>query len=749
MAALNQKASTDASQRVVAGIYARYVDDIVLITRSAGELHRLTAIIEAELRKAGLTLSPKTEPLPPMNGRDLRAWLMDKRGLGLQASGLFAAPPAEIPLAIVNPLADAGEVDRKDALALLHDSRMDEPTTTADEVCDRVMVALQATDLRHGDLVAAAKRLWRCIAQSEKCAGPAEAAKEMEGLWHKVGGPYAPGGVTQTTLADQMEMVLPAVIWLEGLERYLHARTDRSSLFSQKERADLEEWRRRIASCVADGLCEEICTLPTWHPALESSFKHMLEMRKATVLWAALQVLRGVATVGGRTHGQVDVGRFWPPALLNGALPRYHMSIAETLAIGYGERGFLNQAGLQPAGHNHEERNDLWLLHEACIRLAVANAQGSHATEQPDTDTNEPAPSHARESEDPLLPMQERLPLPDKCGSPLRQLLALLRPNDSSVCGGNATIGEDVWQAAFSLVCRGHEPVVLLSRRPWLLSLACICDESAVSHELLPWPPGVQLPLPALILFCYSQTGSPSSIPNDLRTVVLTGQSEGEGMRELSVEELLSAHFAPTNLPWVQVQVASNDFYLLKADWTRGTVAINAEEHEPPRADSALLKRVAAQFRSLVHAQRQCDGGKEVLPSAYALCGQGPNSLSLTGFIVDSGALRGQAFVRNGSRGLRVIGVPEEHSHLWRIGVALADYIGRPPTNTGFEGLRLSASATLLDGTDWAIEGMLRFGLAILQGSGRGARERSSQRGSSYLPASVVAAHASRHVLLT
>ncbi|QDV42497.1 DNA primase [Stieleria neptunia] len=47
--------------------YARYVDDMVLITRSKSSLDQLRAIVQKQLGLIGLELSSKVEPLPPMN----------------------------------------------------------------------------------------------------------------------------------------------------------------------------------------------------------------------------------------------------------------------------------------------------------------------------------------------------------------------------------------------------------------------------------------------------------------------------------------------------------------------------------------------------------------------------------------------------------------------------------------------------------------------------------------------------------
>jgi hypothetical protein len=133
---------------------------MVLIAPSTRDLERLRILVQNQLAQRGLELSKKTEPLPPMTRVQVRRWLTDRRG-GLGLSGPFAGPPVNWALANLDPLADAGDFDRSDALSLLHDPRLDNPATSPVEVRRAVEMAMTADDLRFGELTAAARLLWR------------------------------------------------------------------------------------------------------------------------------------------------------------------------------------------------------------------------------------------------------------------------------------------------------------------------------------------------------------------------------------------------------------------------------------------------------------------------------------------------------------------------------------------------------------------------------------------------------------
>lgn len=153
------------------GVYARYVDDMVLVCPDRATARRLQGQIEAHLARMGLRLNRKNAPPPPMTRREARMWVTANRtGFG------FSGPLSEtLPIAFFDPLADAGDtpVDRKLALSLLHDPSLDDALIYVDKdgkgpgdgerrrnALARLKAALSAPELRHNDRVSAYRRLW-------------------------------------------------------------------------------------------------------------------------------------------------------------------------------------------------------------------------------------------------------------------------------------------------------------------------------------------------------------------------------------------------------------------------------------------------------------------------------------------------------------------------------------------------------------------------------------------------------------
>lgn len=140
--------------------YARYVDDIVLICRDLETAQQLRRKIEAWLSLKGLSLNRKNTTPAPMTRAEGRAWVTDNRaGFG------FSGPLADLPTTeAMDPLADAGEIDRKTALGLLYDPELDDPAN-AETSLRKLALALSAPDIRFSDRANAYRRIW-CLAAS-------------------------------------------------------------------------------------------------------------------------------------------------------------------------------------------------------------------------------------------------------------------------------------------------------------------------------------------------------------------------------------------------------------------------------------------------------------------------------------------------------------------------------------------------------------------------------------------------------
>ena len=175
---------------ICGGVYARYVDDMVLVARTPHDLSRMRSAVERQLATRGLTLSPKTAPLPPMDKSAFREWLTSERGAALGASGIYEGPPSTDAFIVTDPLLDAGNINRGDSLQILHSAGLENPLVSAAEVRAAIQTARLARDLRHGDRAKAAQHIWRCVLKPEAGGGPAtpdEAARRFAEIWDKTG----------------------------------------------------------------------------------------------------------------------------------------------------------------------------------------------------------------------------------------------------------------------------------------------------------------------------------------------------------------------------------------------------------------------------------------------------------------------------------------------------------------------------------------------------------------------------------
>ncbi len=219
--------------------YSRYVDDIVIISRTHEGLQQLRRRIEFELRQIGLELNPKAEPLPAMTPSEVRAWLRDERG-GLIVSGL---PEAVILHDPFPSLADDHGVDRREALRRLADPDLYRPSNTGRlEVVRSVFLC---PHLRYNDESRAIALLWQetvcklCTPGSAEpsTASPCDLVDVFLGYVHSC------ASVLDFTPTRWLQLALA------GLDKYLRSRRFLVSSWDNKE--------RRTGAALANGACKE------------------------------------------------------------------------------------------------------------------------------------------------------------------------------------------------------------------------------------------------------------------------------------------------------------------------------------------------------------------------------------------------------------------------------------------------------------------------------------------------------------
>ncbi|MCY0093252.1 CHC2 zinc finger domain-containing protein [Hoeflea ulvae] len=189
--------------------YARYVDDIVIICRDFETAAQLRRKIESLVSLKGLSLNRKNVTPPPMTRAQARGWITDNRA-GFGFSGALADLPTT---EAMDPLADAGEIDRRTALGLLFDPDLDNPAN-ADIGVVKIGTALSATEIRFNDRANAYRRLW-CFASDnlENASG-----EELAASFAKLLAEAEPGVLPLADETDRLDIAMAA---MEGLDRAL------------------------------------------------------------------------------------------------------------------------------------------------------------------------------------------------------------------------------------------------------------------------------------------------------------------------------------------------------------------------------------------------------------------------------------------------------------------------------------------------------------------------------------------------
>ncbi len=222
--------------------YARYVDDIIIICPNADVAGQLRRKIETHLQIRGLSLNRKNPTPPLMTREEAREWLTDSRmGFG------FSGPLADMPVTeAMDPLADAGDIDRRTALGLLFDPELDD-LRYPHRIAARIERAFHATEVRFGDRANAYRRLW-LIAAGEKDATPADIAREFR--------TEARGSdVRARTVEAPLDVALAA---LEAIERALRAPIPEA--LDEEARDCWADRKRRLSEAVLGDLFEPMAS---------------------------------------------------------------------------------------------------------------------------------------------------------------------------------------------------------------------------------------------------------------------------------------------------------------------------------------------------------------------------------------------------------------------------------------------------------------------------------------------------------
>ena len=617
--------------------YARYVDDIVLLADSPSTLMEMRDAIDQCARKLELTLVAKADEIPPMSAEDFAVYI--NQGRALVASG-----PAWEP-----PLVGDGEsgwefwsisptTDRQSALQLLHNVELYKASQV--KLLQTVKTAFQAPDLRTAELSKAARLIWYSISceqtDSENPEGVAVIWSKYLRAWNE-----CMQGSSWHLQPEKNLWESPMLFALEGLEHLLNTTSRDISELS----ADENILRRRRIVWLANLALEPAFNSSTFDntPTLE----YQLEARFRLVRWKAMRVI-----------GQQSEPCTRLPA----------------------ERSKLVQDW-----HPFE-----W-MHEAIALL-----------------------SEARESdEDPLVPFVG--PTADKTsrgtmsGFSAAVFKALL-PEDKEQSTKLNNVGESTellqiigvaLQTLVSVVPRG-QLLNCLNRRPQL-----IWGGLATSTQIrltLPPLPGITT---VRLFSCLSDSTDESGLIVAHGIEAIEFQPDNDALMLppsfIGADGFSSHH--QLSLEWHrQSVVGANDTLrrldanLNADDYLRLREHIQATDHDVSADD---LKQTATLFKAIaqvVMAYAQSNEDKELVP-AWPYIASSPNGqfYYLVGDGVSRSELGNRAFVRDGGRALRTVEVPIYEASLWRVGVAISDYLGLHDDVTKFssveQDLPLNAAA--------------------------------------------------------
>jgi DNA primase catalytic core len=604
--------------------YARYVDDIVLLADDPTTLAEMREAIDRCTRRLELTLLAKADEIPPMSAEDFVSYI--NQGRALAAYGPAWEPP------LVGD-GDSGwefwsvtpSTDRQSALQLLHNVELYKASQLT--LIQTVRTAFQAPDLRTSELSKASRLIWYSIAVGDSLV---EGFEKTRGIWSRYNHVWSEcvEGAAWHLQPEKNAWESPILFALEGLEHLIDKEARDIAVLSAEENVLR---RSRIA-----WLAEKVLN-PEFYSQASSSAQapaHQLKVRLDLVLWKAARVL-GRKTSSNR----ISIERSRPVQIW----------------------------------HPFE-----W-MHGAVSLLSDAD-QFFH---------------------DPLLPYigptVDQTRRQAMSGLPADIFKALLPDNQEQ----DATVSEDIQQiispialrialqTIASIVPREQLPICLSRRH----RLAWKMQSEATSNRLtLPPLPGITT---TKLLSCLVEKAAEAEI------VTVHGF---EAIDFASSQEVLPNLFfcgsdGKNSAPSLEVEWLITPIEFTNGALQRLESSLDAERYFNLRENiisargeltSADLKLAAKLFRSiaqLVIAYSEHYVGRELVPAWPYIATSVDSKYH---YIIADGVCRDElgnrAFVRDGGRALRTIEVPIYEASLWRVGVAISDYLGLFDDITKFSG---------------------------------------------------------------
>ncbi|MNH83268.1 DNA primase [compost metagenome] len=304
---LDEVAQAEGGPQARGGLYARYVDDIIIAARNPEDLRALRSAIEAKLEKLGLELNEKSEHLEPMSADEARNWVVERRGAGFVAYGEIEDQPS--PAADIRTgWGDIPSLDRRTALSLLYWSAFDDPEQTPrlafKDMLDKIS---HAEDLRQSDLGHLARRiLLRASLDARESELPSQAAlnqafeAHLRALFKGVSSAFRMRRLSVKAADQPVAEALAAArqffSLLAGLERLIIGKPETNPTFSPEIRSKIAKAKADIVSWILnDDLLDRFESWfiePEYRPAVLDLLGAQLELQKATLEERAARSMR-------------------------------------------------------------------------------------------------------------------------------------------------------------------------------------------------------------------------------------------------------------------------------------------------------------------------------------------------------------------------------------------------------------------------------------------------------------------------
>jgi len=644
--------------------YARYVDDVVIISDSLDILNVLRAVVEDVTSSLGLEMVPK-ESFAPMSAQDFLDELTSGRALAV------SGPREETEVFEIEDFEygwgawQEQQITRQSSLELLRDPRLYQ--ASPEIIKNQLFTALRASDLRPSELSKAARWTWYISAIICHNANNTNVIGVYWEIWNSVcqNSPFE--------LNKDLPWDDPSFYALEGLQSLLERANKIDYGFDSSE----SNARQQGIISLARVACESSFFEPFYSTSSDQcpegwgqgthQLKRMFVQRIICIQWMASQLSNQLIQTSKTDSLALSI--------IEKQNAPFRISLKRAIITDTETNG-RNITGLTVSGDPLGEWNllrdaFLW-LHKAIVCLAINSG------------ANGP---------DPLADFAQELNLISQKSQNPSSAFVLDNDNYLSIlkcllpsCDNDEHASDD------------HDPsgeVILLA----LQTFAAITPREALAHLLvnrhhllqngetkIPFPPLPGIPAHGLLL--YSDRSSESSwvkISKIWWVTLPSLNADAESIQnptfKVSTADTSALEFRPNWKAIVQVGKLEIFEAELKENnnfWTPSS---------PPvfDIDASKLKWIADAYEAIARINKTSSSSQlEYVPAwPYLVTNNRPDhndesvlTISLFTPSYPALSLDGLAFVREGSRGLRTIEVPEQYGRYWRTGVFLSELSG-------------------------------------------------------------------------